>query len=353
MKKVSSSKRIQLIRLTYKRTKRHLKRAEKKKFLKCINCDGTLPSKNKYKYKSRIRIQGPQTLGIRDQYSRKKIIIFLRKLIRITLENRHRAHIDFTHSKNAEAFGMLRILAEVDRIRTRVGKNTITATPPNDPLALQVFHQIGLAKMLKIKRKTTITSKEVAYWNYIHGNAIEGDKAGRLILNIANEYGLDEPAAESLYSGASEAITNTVMHAYPQANGNQGNWWMFAGIKDSSLTVIICDLGIGIPVSLKTKRPRFTQRIKDLITNKKDSKLIEIAMVEGKSISDKSHRGLGMVELKKLITTIGKGKLTIMSNKGIFFYEGEEQRINFFDHETSINGTTVGWNIPIESLGTP
>ncbi|MBV5334698.1 MAG: hypothetical protein JZU49_02710 [Sulfuricurvum sp.] len=348
MKKISPAKRVQLIRFTRTRTARHLKRSEKNRIRKCLKCNGTVPVNAKSKH--RIRIIGPQILGIRNSTSRRCLSRFIKELSNITLKNKQRAHIDFTHSRDAEAFGMLRMLAEIDRILKTKGKKTITATPPNDPVAAQVFHQIGLADILKIKRKPIITSTEVNYWHYIHGNAIEGDKAGRLILTLASEFGLDEQAAESLYAGASEAITNTVMHAYPQTPLEKGNWWMFAGIKESNLTVILCDVGIGIPISLKKKREHFTKRIVDLIANQTDSKLIEIAMTEGESISNKAHRGLGMVELKKLITTIGKGNLTIMSNKGILFYQGEDQKTEIYDHRTSINGTTVGWIIPIESL---
>ena len=101
--------------------------------------------------------------------------------------------------------------------------------------------------MLGIKDSIEISDENVIFWNYISGTQIDAEKAGRLLMKLAIKYGLNDEDSENLYNGVTEAITNTVMHAYGDMKSvsnrkKEDKWWMFTGIKDGDLNAVVCDV---------------------------------------------------------------------------------------------------------------
>lgn len=354
MKKLSQKRKLWFNRIQKKREKNHKKRILKKKAIACLSKYEKSDQNHRYKL---LKISGPKILGIRGDDNRKSLIGWLKKLRLLTLKNDQRILIDFTYSKDAEPIGFLLLLAEIDTILSVKGKNFIKALGPKDRVAAQLFHQIGLAKMLDIKSMVTITSDNVKFWRHINGSEIDADRAGKLIITLSMDYGFSDESELNLFRGVSEAMTNTIMHAYEYERGKNTvygdkRWWMFVSLKNGDLTVVFCDIGIGIPRSLKNeeKHPGIYSKVINLLNKGEDSKLIKIALEEGRTKSDDPHRGLGMAEMKNLINGIGTGSMIIMSNRGAYLYHGKDKLESTRDFATSIMGTIVGWTAPIKAL---
>ncbi len=354
MKKILQEQRIRFLRISKKRRKRNKRTKDKKKYRNRIKSHSYYREFESINYKT---ILGPNELGCSSSDGMNCLLPWLYKLRRTTINKNQPVFIDFSKSNKAEVVGFILVQAEIDRIKSIKGNKFIRGNSPKDPVTAQVFHQVGLSDLLGIRENIPITDKDVVCWQHTHGTKIEADKAGKLIVEVAKMHSLNDSVTDILFTGVGEAITNSVMHAYPDDGTHthlygKKKWWMFTGIKDKILHVIVCDLGVGIPSSLKNKHPDLFQKFKSLFKSDNHSRLIEVAMEEGRSRSYQPHRGLGMVELKNFIDFTHSGRLGIFSQKGVYVYEGNgkeniERSRNFKD---SIMGTVVAWSVPLDAL---
>lgn len=346
-------------RVIKKRTNRRIVSKLKKKESR----GGVSRKKRKTKNTGRLNIVAPRILGFYDDRYRKEIMSWLK-----TLRNKAtigKVFIDFSQSKKPEATCVIRVLAEIDRLQQIYGQNRIRGNAPSDNIAAQALEQIGILKMIRSFKRATVSHKEVEYWRYTSGSQIDAENSGKMLEELLDINKSDENIITSLFNGITEAMTNVVMHAYDDSNkrwhDGEKKWWMFAGIKEKNLILIVCDVGIGIPSSLSIKHNKsiidnIISSIGDVISsaiNSKESKFIKVAMEIGRSSSNKSHRGLGMAQLKELIDTIKEGALFIHSNFGCYHYnyqQGGTSVEKLSDSSSSINGTIIGWKVPVSQL---
>jgi hypothetical protein len=147
----------------------------------------------------------------------------------------------------------------------------------------------------------------------------------------------------------SEAVTNTIHWAYKDNQPKE--WRMFAQYKKGNLTVAICDLGIGIPCSLRGK-PELKEQLTSLIhkaKNKQDTALIDIAVESNRSRTKLSHRGKGLKDMLELVKDGTVGGFRIYSNKGSFDYNALNKKESGKDFKSAINGTIIQWQLSVES----
>lgn len=83
---------------------------------------------------------------------------------------------------------------------------------------------------------------------------MKGDTIAPLIDRYEKNF--TDKTGQNLYAGVIEAMTNSIHHAYESGRGDgiemiDKRWWMFSQKRDGKLTVVFCDLGIGISHSLK------------------------------------------------------------------------------------------------------
>ncbi len=254
------------------------------------------------------------------------------------------------------------MLAEIDRLQKIRGDRYIHGNAPNHRVAAQALEQIGVLKMIKSPQRPKPTHREVIYWRYTNGTEIEAEKVGTVIEQLLDVEAIDHEITGTMMEGATEAMTNSVMHAYDsdfkQWNPLEKHWWMFAGIREEHLTIIMCDLGLGIPNSLQLKHDPTTiekmlNGIKDWFGGTgEDSRRIKISMEIGSTSSDLDHRGLGMSQLKSIIDTMREGNLFILSNRGCYNYNYTDGRFreHLSDFKSSVDGTIIGWKIPVKHL---
>ena len=126
---------------------------------------------------------------------------------------------------------------------------------------------------------------------------------------------------------------------------------MFSQPKDGRLSVVFCDLGVGIPKTLPITKPDSWRRILSLFPGKpEDGNIIKEAVEESRSRTGESHRGKGLSQLVDFIHNQGKmdaSFVTIFSNFGAVQKSADEEGYTIKNYQDSILGTLIQWNMPI------
>jgi hypothetical protein len=263
--------------------------------------------------------------------------------------------IDFSETKSVASSGAVFLIGEIDRaIAARAA--TIQARRSKTPLVEEVFQQIGIYAKLGIVCDIAPSSESVIHWQVASGTLAEGEKSGSILESYEGR--LPDGLTKGLYDGLVEAMTNTVHHAYPddqegkRRRRNLGKrWWMLSQERDGILTIVFCDLGIGIPRSLPKSKTYEASTLREFWRNtgldRSDASAISVAIQIGKSRTGLKQRGYGLAEIVSGANGRPEGGVLITSNKGIFFANDDEE--NVYNDRHSVNGTLIQWTTPIIS----
>lgn len=157
-----------------------------------------------------------------------------------------------------------------------------------------------------------------------------------------------------LYLGITEAMTNSIQHAYIAQRADKlnvseekpGYWWMFSQEKDGWLTIVFCDLGVGIPNTLPLKDPNLWQRLCELLgRNPNDAEAVEEATKPQTSRTLQKHRGKGLRQICEIVESNDGATLIIHSNRGCYTLAKSGGRNTEFSD--SILGTLISWRLPL------
>lgn len=232
-------------------------------------------------------------------------------------------------------------------IRHVRGDVAVSAAIPDNNKVAQVLNQLGIFELLGTPCTVTPKDDDVIHWRYAHGQRVEGEKYEDVLAEFDGE--ITPALSERLFTGITEAMANVINHAYqfPREDGiksQSSDWWMFSQEKDGVLTVVFCDLGAGIPKTLKYKRPNVWKRIiKRRVSG--DAGVIGYALIDSVSRTKESHRGKGLGQIVGLIDAVQGGCVKILSNKGILCREGGQTTTG--NYRDSIMGTIINWQIPL------
>jgi len=326
----------------------------------------TLNKKKKISCKSKVFIKtiiykrkaifAPQYIDFYNERNYSKTVSFFNKVKRESEKNK--ISINFDETTLITASAMICFLSEVDLILkfSSPESKTITFKHPKHEKIESILKQVGFYELVKKEPRKTKVFEDVSYWNYASGAKSELQKTQNAMIEIENKIG--RKAKRKLYKGFSEAMANSVEHAYYNANDEiQTKWWAFAGVYKGKLIVVICDKGIGIPISLPKKwGVELVEKTLGLlnIKTKSDSALIQAATRMGKTRTNQNNRGKGLSDVLSIINQFKVGNLSIFSNKGYYRYYGANgvAKDKLTEHNLSMCGTIVEWSIPldIESL---
>ena len=260
------------------------------------------------------------------------------------------AIVDFSLTETIYPAGGLLVHAELDRIsrlvrdRRRIRCKPAIANSRSD----QALKQVGMYDLVgHLYDDIPITDQTVVHWRHATGVKAEGEEGWSVIGD------LPEASEGPLYKGITEALTNAVHHAY-QANRKGGNniqgdkrWWMFSQEIDGLLTVVFCDLGIGIPKSLPLKKDiALLEMLKKIRGNKADAAAIRIATQLGKTSTFEDHRGKGLPQILDAVRKAEHGICNIYSNRGQYGV-ASDGRVIENQYTTSIYGTLIEWRVPL------
>ncbi|PSN08543.1 ATP-binding protein [Siccibacter turicensis] len=271
-----------------------------------------------------------------------------------------RIFIDFRNTKKISAAAMLSFLAEVDVLikKHKHGYRCINFSHPYNEKIESILIQVGFYELLRKQKRTTKEFEDVTFWKYTSGSCSEPILAKEMMGEIKKE--LAQRASKKLYRGFTEAMSNSVEHAYIDdkehtETDDTAKWWTFAGIRDKQLIVVICDKGVGIPKTLPKTQGVSSLRalIANLgysLDNVKDSIFIKASTEVQKTRTGERYRGKGLKDIKSVIDSIGTGYMSIFSNRGRYIYKGHSGNINevTFDQKSSVRGTIIEWSIPCD-----
>jgi hypothetical protein len=250
------------------------------------------------------------------------------------------------------------LLAQIHKLRLEFGNDHITGTYPDNPRIERLLADSGFYKLLQVKdRKNTIVRSKLT--RFIKFKSDQKPNSSE-IPNLRNELlgdDLQMPAviARRIFRALSEAMTNVNHHAYKTKNitiqSTGGRWWVVANVsaKTRLFTLAFYDAGVGIPKTLPRKYP--IEKIRGILSllpgiQPDDGQMIRAAMELGRSRTDASNRGKGLMDLAKLIDTAGAGSMQIHSRNGSYTYSpGRESHAN---HIGFVEGTLIEWQLPID-----
>lgn len=293
----------------------------------------------------------PEIFDIGSNSTRHVLLSFLADLRSLLITEREAVLIDFTLTRKMFTGGTLLFLAELHRCREVLGERPkLRCIPPRNVKVSQVLKQIGAYDLMGHRKKVASTFSDVIHWRYASGHQVEGEKYENILGTYEGR--VAESLLGSLFRGITEAMTNCHHHAYidvrPDGLDYQDkvrNWWMFSQERNGYLSVIFCDLGVGIPVTLPTKKPNLWDKVRSLGKAGSDSCIIEEAVVDSVSRTGKRYRGKGLKQLLEAAQETHGGVLTIFSNRGC--YNFADGKVTLKDYAASIMGTLIHWKVPI------
>lgn len=326
--------------------RKHKKRIKKKKKIRAARRKIQRGKNNKW---WDISIDAPEIFAIRFSPYREETLLFLDKIRKVLSYKDFKVRLNFKETRIITSDAGILLRANLGKLAVEKQINTIVKCAPSKNSKInEVLTQIRVLKLFGQNFQITPHCDDVIHWNLAEGHGADGEKYERILG--AYDGTLSPALSTGFYLGLTEAMTNTRQHAYPQPAmlcSDISEWWMFSQEKDGRLSVVFCDLGIGIPESLPKKQPKIWGIIlNSMKPNDGDAEIIEATIRLKKSSTELTHRGKGLTQLEDVIKGVKDAKLRIYSNKGCYALEDGTKKLD--NYQTSINGTLVYWSIPIQ-----
>lgn len=305
-----------------------------------------------------IRLRAPKYFELLYAASRRLLVKFLRRLVELTLVENRVVRIDFRETLKFYSDGTLLFYAELQRILKRRPKS-VWCYPPREPVAQQVLSHLQLFDQMGCRKVILSDRDDVTHWETFFGTEADATKGmGQAIANLPM---LPQTQLGKLFRSVSEALTNVTQHAYfePRRDGTgispEKGWWMFVRQEPDELTVVFCDLGLGVPYTvpkLEKHASWLPRRLASVLRaigvhTHQDGETIQVTVEEKRSRFKAEHRGNGFANIIETISAAGTGRVMIYSNRGAYVYslrEGKESQ-RAYNYESSIHGTVVAWHI--------
>lgn len=355
MKKLDRAKnKTRLHKLKFK----YLRRIKRQLLRKQKNARKRNRRKEIYRQKSSQTVYLPKVISVSDMKQRK---IFLDKLAQIKLfasqQHVNRLVLDLKNIQELHPCGTLLFIAELDcLLNDPLIANKIQGRYPSNQRVEELFQHVGVIEKLKlVERIKEIKDNNVKPWMYGTSKTSNGEDIANALPRLVDE-NMNRELSLCVTTGIAEAIANAEEHAYPQepnCTSKLKNWWFFVKIEDDELSVVICDLGTGIPKTLPiTWREEFIAATQNIVNRVKDGKCIELALKIGKTRSKQDHRGKGLADILKIVEEHEVGMLTIFSNRGVYSRSATLSKPSKPVRSTkeSIRGTIVQWRVPVSAF---
>ncbi|WP_145980375.1 hypothetical protein [Pseudomonas lurida] len=316
-----------------------------------------------------------------DLYMRPNIELFANFLENLRLTSKYNNHvlISFRDTTTITACAGLRMLAEVSYLLKlhpnlsfgcSFGKRR-TRNKKSSTEIEQILQKIGFFSAIGRPAPTSMPLEGVAVWEQLSGSLADGSLAASLLNNLPNS--ISKRSKAHLYKGAIEAMANSVDHAYPVEAGDnsdaENRWWMLVGKKQNSITQIVCDLGVGIPVTLPKKHEEgtLTKIFRKIgVLGSCDAELIHASTFIKRSRTNLPYRGKGAADIRSITEHFPSALLSIRSNRGCYVvaglahpgkirdgYEeiqGTKGREWSASYNGSIHGTMIEWTVSLKDL---
>lgn len=355
MKKITTQRQIRLEILNEERFRKKIKRFGKTFANSRLS---KLPAPKSPKEYSDFIV--PEVLCLDSVFN--ESVIFFNSIRSQAMVTKTTIRLQFENCKLIRPSAMLLLLAEVHRARLLRGNNVLTGTYPKDTKLLRRMCDMGFFSMLGIKSPIeSIRTFPMEYIKFRSGTQLDASSAKELRNSLLGARITMIPAARSkLQRGIVEAMLNAKQHAYPNDNNGlsytqvQNRWWICGNYHRPSkrLSIMFCDLGVGIPRTLP--RRYAIEHIRKLLSlvpgiRPDDGAMIYAGMTIGRTQTKLTHRGKGLNDLTKFIDQAGAGELKIYSRRGIYRYTSPSND-SFLTLDHAIGGTLIHWTVPIDKV---
>lgn len=292
-----------------------------------------------------------------------QVVKFLRAIATAVLRKNIAVTIDFRSTESFYPAGTILLFAEISRI---VGLSPlpkpISIRDPVRRRPREVLKQIGIHALTGDRSDVVPEREDVVFWKAIQGKDQSGDTLGPILEYVADRVNKDharQVEVAGIWRGLSEAVANTVEHAYAEDRGDgfpvfgEAKWWMFTQIRGANFSAAVCDLGCGYRASTRRTIPEeIRARLEALFFGvNQDSAAIKIAMEYGRTSTDKANRGKGSRDALSVLNNHGRGELHILSKAGGVRYElgvDGKLREESYPVDIDIKGTIIWWNLPLQ-----
>lgn len=323
------------------------------------------------------KLQVPAKLDLYSKPNYETYSRFIRNLREMAKYN-ERIILCFRHTHRITAAAALRLLAEVESLQTLHEKLSFGCSiPPKrrgkyknaDRMIEAVLQQIGFFTLIGQPERAPIKQADITRWKQSSGSLADGSLAAGLLNSLP--VSITKKSKAHLYKGAIEAMANSVDHAYPQSNTEhpERKWWMLVGTSNDKITLLVCDLGVGIPVTLPKKHPESLLKSifqKFGILGNDDADLIHASTFIKRSRTNQTHRGKGGADIRSITEHFPTALLSIRSNRGCYVVAGPERESSMPDgyreipdtdgrewsasYNGSIFGTLIEWTVSLKEL---
>ena len=294
----------------------------------------------------------PCNFTLASSGSRDRLLSFIKALHKMVANGKRKIWLDFSNTEKVVADGMIYLFAEISRMKKLFPKLVIKSTPPKDKIVGQVFKKIGFSNLIDcyIPNRSESNRKDVSNWLSASGVNVYARECGNILSHYKGR--IAPSLSRELFKGMSEAMTNANHHAYIGKRDdpfsyveNFKPWWLFSQEVDGYLTVVFCDLGIGIPETLPKNKPSLMKRLVATFGNDlNDAITIKEAVVDSVTRTHKSHRGKGLRQVVETVDECESGQMYIFSNYGCYHYKSGGKD-SIYDFANSIKGTIISWKV--------
>lgn len=363
MKKLTQRKKQHLLKLA----KYRLGNIHKKKKALAIKKKEFKRLKEMYKLKEIVTLVVPEHFNIVSRNLRSELLQFISRLRTYTLKKSTLVYLDFKKTTMMGAEATLYFLAELETILNANKCLKFKIIFSKNDIVNQVLYQTGILRLLKVNITvdSSLFDESVKCWAYASGeNAQVTSEARGIVKDLGQLFTESVQYTRGWFKVITEAMTNCHHHAYLEPrfidspnSPSLKKWWLFSKEVDGVLTVCICDLGVGIPRSLKSyspeTNPSWLKRVQNYVKElrkiyNEDSALIKAAIEIGKTRTNLPNRGKG---LSQIINELGKlpnadVSVSILSNTGGF----KTKKLQLTDSilipfNDSIHGTIITWQV--------
>ncbi|MCF9000527.1 MULTISPECIES: hypothetical protein [Pseudomonas syringae group] len=255
-------------------------------------------------------------------------------------------HLDFSRVEEISAAAALMLFAKVTRCQCTVSTlyfkdpdKVVTFTLPVNKHARSLFRDTGLYSAIKPGGY----KKLQRLWDDVNSPFRSGsDPSSEMAFVIGLLKSQFKSMPNQIVAAVQETYLNIAHHAYerfkrdgefPFSGFMIGRWWQYAVRNKNKITIIIYDMGSGIPSSM-TGISMFPGADSDEIHN---------AMQTGVTSSGIKGRGMGFDNIKRPIDLNASAEyLGVYSGRGRVIYRAGRQPENR-DHRLSVGGTLIEW----------
>lgn len=305
---------------------------------------------NKFRWNQTV-VEAPVQLDLYGSKNARETMSYIYKIKKICLDDRGTVRLSFNFTTKATAAAVLLLFGTLDSIILKRKNRCVRMVYPKVEKIEQILQHVGIVGLLgKTERLGTADfDDDVGYWKSTSGTVFQSESIGEFLQVSLGDAVSTISRSRRTYTMLQETIANSLEHAYIDKVGDPlepepyHKYWAFAGISKGAASLLVLDLGVGIPMSIRAVHSKSViekaaafLRIDRLTT---DYQYIQLATAINKSRKQSDQgRGHGLSGLTRP-EILDNGSFHIYSNKGAYSFNGAKSGGESL--RNSVNGTLI------------